>query len=43
MPYFVPGCEFSRMGMRTMVLPRRIVTRACHQLMPVDMRPAASM
>src|SRR5215831_6288638 len=33
-PYFVPGCELSRMGTRTMVLPRRMVRRACHQFMP---------
>src|SRR6476620_12656120 len=34
MPYFVPGCELSRIGTRTIKLPRRIVTRACAQLMP---------
>src|SRR5258705_5876075 len=42
-PYFVPGCEFSRIGIRTMVLPRRIVTSACDQLMPDAIRPDASM
>src|SRR5260221_6864333 len=34
MPYFVPGCEFSRIGMSTIVLPRPTVTRACHQFIP---------
>ena len=43
MPYFVPGCEFSRMGTSTIVLPSRIVISACHQFMPVVMRPEASM
>jgi hypothetical protein len=43
MPYFVPGCEFSRIGASTIVLPSRIVTSACHQFMPVVMRPDASM
>ena len=43
MPYFVPGCEFRSMGMRTIVLPSRIVTSACHQFMPALMRPEASM
>ncbi len=28
MPYFVPGCEFSRIGMRTIVLPRSDRERA---------------
>ncbi len=43
MPYFVPGCEFSRIGMRTMVLPRRMVTSACDQFMPAVISPDASM
>src|SRR6185295_9495450 len=42
-PYFVPGCELSRIGMRTMVLPRRIVTSACDQFIPDAIRPDASM
>src|SRR5580765_7771707 len=28
-PYFVPGCEFRRIGIRTIVFPSRIVTSAC--------------
>src|SRR5438094_6122374 len=43
MPYFVPGCEFRRIGTRTIVLPRRIVKSACFQFMPEAMRPDASM
>ncbi len=43
MPYFVPGCEFSRIGMSTMVLPSRTVTSACHQFMPSAISPDASM
>src|SRR5919204_5317065 len=42
-PYFVPGCELRRMGTRTIVLPRRIVTSACDQFMPDAMSPDASM
>src|SRR5499427_3546335 len=43
MPYFVPGCEFSRIGISTIVLPRRIVTSACDQFMPDASRPEASI
>src|SRR6476659_3640544 len=43
MPYLVPGCEFSRIGTRTIVLPSRIVARACDQLMPAVISPDASM
>ena len=39
MPYFVPGCELSRIGTRTITLPRRMVRSACHQFMPELMRP----
>jgi hypothetical protein len=31
------------MGTSTIVLPRRIVRRACHQFIPLVMRPEASM
>ena len=40
---FRPGCELSRIGINTIVLPRRIVSSACHQLMPAATRPDASM
>jgi hypothetical protein len=43
MPYFVPGCELSRIGARTIVLPSRMVRRACDQFMPEAIRPDASM
>jgi len=43
MPYFVPGCEFSRIGTRTMVLPRPTVSSACHQFIPDAINPDASM
>ena len=42
-PYFVPGCELRRIGMRTIVLPSRIVASACDQFMPADINPDASM
>src|SRR5688572_7699950 len=42
-PYFVPACAFRIMGTSTIVLPRRIVTIACHQFMPCDMSPDASV
>jgi hypothetical protein len=43
MPYFVPGCELSRIGIRTIVFPRRMVIRACHQFIPADINPDAIM
>src|SRR5216117_4324333 len=43
MPYFVPGCEFSRIGIRTIVLPSRIVISACHQFIPELINPEESM
>jgi hypothetical protein len=43
MPYFVPGCEFRRIGTSTIVLPSRIVNSACDQLMPAVINPDASM
>jgi hypothetical protein len=41
MPYLVPACALSTIGSSTMVLPRRMVTIACHQLIPCCMRPEA--
>ena len=43
MPYFVPGWELRRIGIRTMVLPRRMVMRACHQFIPDPMSADESM
>jgi hypothetical protein len=42
-PYFVPACAFRTIGTSTMVLPRRIVSMACHQVMPCCMIPDASV
>src|SRR5258705_630417 len=42
-PYFVPGCELSRIGTNTIGLPRRIVISACHQFMPALINPDESM
>ena len=43
MPYLVPGCEFSRIGTSTIVLPSRMVNSACLQFMPEAINPDASM
>ena len=43
MPYFVPGCEFSRIGISTIVLPSRIVSSACHQFIPALISPDDNM
>ncbi len=40
-PYFVPGCELSKIGARTITLPSRIVNRACHQFIPAEISPDA--
>src|SRR5207237_5608201 len=40
-PYFVPACALRIIGMSTMTFPRRIVTIACHQVMPCCIRPDA--
>jgi hypothetical protein len=34
MPYLVPACAFKIIGTRTIVLPRKMVTTACHQFIP---------
>ena len=43
MPYFVPGCELSRIGTSTIRLPRATVSSPCHHDMPAAIRPAASV
>src|SRR3954447_2185491 len=43
MPYFVPGCELSRIGTSTMKLPSETVSRPCHQLIPAAISPEASV
>ena len=42
-PYFVPGCEFSRIGTSTIRLPSATVSSPCHHDMPAAIRPAASV
>src|SRR3954447_1660304 len=42
-PYLVPGCEFSRIGIRTSRLPSATVSSPCHQVMPAVIRPDASV
>jgi hypothetical protein len=41
MPYLVPAWAFSTIGTSTMVLPRRMVTIACHHRIPCCIRPDA--
>ena len=43
MPYCVPACALATIGTSTTRLARKIVTIACHQFMPVLIRPLASM
>ena len=43
MPYFVPGCELSSIGMSTIRLPSETVSRPCHQVMPAAISPEASV
>src|SRR5436853_1928862 len=42
-PYLVPGCELRSIGASTMVLPSKIVNNACHQFIPDEISPDASM
>src|SRR6185437_9209022 len=42
-PYFVPACAFRIIGTRTTLLPARMVTSACHHVMPCCIRPDASV
>ncbi len=43
MPYLVPAWALSTMGKSTTQLPRKMVSTACHQLMPSAMSDEASM
>ena len=43
MPYFVPGCEFSRIGISTMKLPSDTVSSPCHHVIPAAISPDASV
>src|SRR5262249_60807641 len=42
-PYFVPAWAFRIIGTRTTLLPARMVSSACHQVIPCCMRPDASV
>ena len=42
-PYRVPACALRTIGRSTMALPRRIVTRLCHQFIPASIMLEASM
>ena len=43
MPYFVPGCALSSIGISTITLPSETVSRPCHHVMPAAIRPDASV
>ncbi len=40
-PYFVPAWALRSIGMSTMMLPREIVSSACHQFIPAAISPEA--
>src|SRR4051812_4875710 len=42
-PYFVPGCEFIRIGTSTIKLPSDTVSSPCHHVMPAVINPDASV
>ena len=42
-PYLVPGCALSSIGISTMTLPSETVSRPCHHDMPAAIRPDASV
>src|SRR4051794_27806838 len=42
-PYRVPACALSTIGISTITLPSRMVSIACHQFMPCDISPDASV
>src|SRR3954451_1057864 len=42
-PYFVPGCAFSSIGISTMKLPSETVSSPCHHVIPAVIRPEASV
>ena len=43
MPYLVPGCALSSIGIRTIRLPSETVSSPCHHVMPAAIRPDASV
>ena len=42
-PYFAPACPFNIIGIKTMQLPRKMVSIACHQFMPPPINELANM
>ena len=42
-PYFVPACALRIIGTRTIALPRRMVSIACHHVIPCCIMPEASV
>ena len=42
-PYLVPACALRIIGTSTITFPRRIVSIACHHVIPCVMRPEASV
>ena len=42
-PYLVPACAFSTIGISTIRFPRKMVNTACHQFMPSLISDDASM
>src|SRR3954447_23710861 len=42
-PYFVPGCALSSIGISTITLPSETVSRPCHHVIPAAIRPDASV
>ena len=43
MPYLVPGCALSSIGISTIRLPSDTVSSPCHHVMPAVIRPEASV
>ena len=43
MPYFVPACALRIIGTSTIVFPSRIVSMACHHVIPCWISPEASV
>ena len=42
-PYFVPACALRIIGSSTIVLPSRMVSIACHHVIPCCINPDASV
>ena len=42
-PYLVPGCALSSIGISTITLPSETVSSPCHHVMPAEITPDASV